>query len=107
MDLSDYRYTADLTRASTIPARWYTDPQLLDAERPLVFGRTWQYAGHADAVSTPGSYLACEIAGEPVLVTRDAAGSLRAFSNVCRHRGSLLAEGEGTAKVIRDRKSVV
>jgi choline monooxygenase len=101
MDLSDYSYTPDLARASTIPARWYTDPQILDAESHLVFGRTWQCAGHADAVAAPGSYLSCDIVGEPVLVTRDAAGSLRAFSNVCRHRGSVLAEGQGTTPVIR------
>ena len=101
MDLSDYTFTADLSRASTIPARWYTEPAFLDAERRSVFARTWQYAGHADPLATPGSFLACEIAGEPVLVVRDSAGVLRAFSNVCRHRGSLLAGGEGSASVIR------
>ncbi|HEV2446908.1 MAG TPA: SRPBCC family protein [Candidatus Sulfopaludibacter sp.] len=101
MDLSDYRYTPDLARASTIPARWYTDPAFLDAERRAVFGRTWQHVGHAGQVSAPGSFLACEIAGEPVLVTRDHSGNLRAFSNVCRHRGAVLAEGQGSAAVIR------
>ena len=101
MDLSDYTYTADLARASTIPARWYSDPQFLESERRGVFGSTWQYAGHADAVAAPGSFLACDLAGEPVLVARDSAGALRAFSNVCRHRGSLLAQGQGKANVIR------
>jgi choline monooxygenase len=101
MDLSDYTFTADLARAFTIPARWYTDPALLEAERRGVFGRTWQYVGRADSVREPGSYLACEVAGEPILVTRGKDGLLRAFSNVCRHRGSLLAEGAGRAPVIR------
>lgn len=101
MDLSDYRYTPDLARASTIPARWYTDPAFLAAERRAVFGRTWQCAGHAAAVAQPRSFLSCEIAGEPVLVIRDQAGALRAFSNVCRHRGAVLAAGQGSASVIR------
>ncbi len=51
--------------------------------------------GHA------GQLLAAEITAEPVLVTRDKSGVLRAFANVCRHRGSLLAEGQGAASVIR------
>ena len=101
MDLSDYTFTPDLSRASTIPARWYIDPAFLEAERRAVFGRTWQAVGHASSVAAPGSYLACEIAGEPVLVARGKDGALRAFSNVCRHRGSLLAEGEGRASVLR------
>ena len=101
VDLSDYAYTSDLARAATIPARWYIDPAFLEAERRRVFGGTWQYAGHADAVANPGSFLACEIGGEPVLVSRDSSGALRAFSNVCRHRGSLLVEGQGSGNVIR------
>jgi choline monooxygenase len=101
MDLSDYTFEPDLSRASTIPARWYTAPEFLDAERRLVFGRTWQAVGHADAVAEPGCYYACDILGEPVLVARGKDGTLRAFSNVCRHRGAVMAEGTGQASAIR------
>ncbi len=101
MDLSDYTFTSDLSQASTIPSRWYTDPAFLDAEQRSVFGRTWQYVGRADSLAEPGSYFACEVTGEPILVARDRDGHLRAFSNVCRHRGALLAEGAGQAPVIR------
>jgi choline monooxygenase len=101
MDLSDYTFTPDLSRASTIPARWYTDPAILEAEQRSVFGRTWQYVGQADSLRTPGSYLACEVTGEPILVARGKDGGLRAFSNVCRHRGAVLCEGAGQAPVIR------
>ncbi|HEY2018294.1 MAG TPA: SRPBCC family protein [Bryobacteraceae bacterium] len=101
MDTSDYTFNPDLSRAATIPARWYTDPAMLEAEHRSVFGGTWQAVGHASSVAAPGSYLACEITGEPVLVTRGKDGRLRAFSNVCRHRGSLLATGSGEASVIR------
>lgn len=101
MDLSDYKFDADLSRASTIPARWYTDPDVLHAEHRDVFGRTWQCVGRAESVAAPGSFLAGEITGEPILVVRAKDGILRAFSNVCRHRGSILAEGCGQAQVIR------
>ena len=101
MDLSDFTFEPQLARASTIPARWYTDPAMLEAESRKVFGRSWQVVGPACDVAAPGSYLAGEVTGEPILVTRDQSGILRAFSNVCRHRGSLLAEGHGQAPVIR------
>jgi choline monooxygenase len=101
MDLSDYQFTPDLSRASTIPARWYLAPEFLAAERARVFGRTWQAAAPTDAVTRPGDYAACDIAGEPVVVTRAADGRLRAFSNVCRHRGSIVAEGAGHASVLK------
>jgi choline monooxygenase len=106
----DYTFDPDLARASTIPARWYTDPAMLPLERARIFHRTWQAAaapaadqGSAltSALARPGSYLACDIAGEPVVVTRDKHGRLRAMSNVCRHRGALVAEGRGQAQVLR------
>src|SRR5690242_19800539 len=94
-------WNPDLARATTIPAAWYTDPAMLKREQLAVFGATWQAVGHASAVAAPGSYLACEIAGEPVVVTRAKDGQLRAFSNVCRHRGAVVAEGCGEASVLR------
>jgi phenylpropionate dioxygenase-like ring-hydroxylating dioxygenase large terminal subunit len=101
MDGSGYRFEPDLSRASTLPSRWYTDPAMLEEERGAVFARTWQAAGHAEWVAQPGQYFGCDIAGEPVLVTRTADGRLRAFSNVCRHRGSELCTGRGAGNVIR------
>jgi choline monooxygenase len=101
MSTSDYWFQPNLARASTLPARWYTDPAMLASERTKIFGRTWQAVGHAGDVAAPGRYLACDIAGEPVLVTRTKEGKLHAFSNVCRHRGAVLAEGSGEAEAIR------
>jgi choline monooxygenase len=99
--IQDYSPTTDLARASTIPARWYLDPELLDLERERVFGRTWQPVGFAASVAEPSTYIACEIAGEPALVARAKDGVLRAFSNVCRHRASIVAQGSGKAAALR------
>jgi choline monooxygenase len=98
--LDDYT-PKELPHASTIPARWYLDPEMLELERSAVFARTWQAVGHAKTVADPCAYLAAEIAGEPIVITRSKDGMLRAFSNVCRHRASIIAEGHGTATALR------
>lgn len=74
---------------------------MLRRERSLIFARSWQYAGRASQVERPGSYLATDAGGIPVLVTRDAEGELRAFLNVCRHRAAVLAEGCGERATIQ------
>jgi len=85
----------------TLPFRWYTDEEVLRRERSLIFARSWQYAGRAAQVAEPGSFLATDAGGVPVLVTRDDGGALRAFLNVCRHRGAVLVEGCGTRRTIQ------
>jgi choline monooxygenase len=88
-----------LQRARTLPALWYHDAEIYEAERERVFGRTWQALGSLGT----GNYLAGDVAGEPVLVTRDEDGALRGFYNVCRHRAATLLCGAGTASRIRCR----
>jgi choline monooxygenase len=80
-----------LPRAETIPSRWYTDPSILEFERDAVFSRAWQYVGHESQVGGAGAYLLGEVAGNPIVVLRDGDSTLRAFYNVCRHRGGPLA----------------
>ena len=85
----------------TLPFSWYSDEELLRRERALIFARSWQYAGRAAEVAEPGSFLATDAGGIPILVTRDRAGELRAFLNVCRHRGAVLTEGCGKRATIQ------
>jgi len=87
--------------ARTLPFAWYGDEELLRRERAQIFARSWQYGGRAEQVAEPGSFLATDAGGVPVLVTRDAQGALRAFINVCRHRGAVLTEGCGTRNTIQ------
>jgi choline monooxygenase len=79
----------------TIPFDWYCDPAVLRLERERIFRRAWQYAGRIDQVAEPGSFFTCDLGGVPVVVVRGEEGELRGFLNVCRHRGSLVCEGEG------------
>ena len=84
----------------SLNADTYTDPQWIDIEREAVFVRTWQWVCHREKLSTPSSYVAVEVAGRPVSVICDGDGELRAFYNVCKHRGHELLAGEGQIKGI-------
>ncbi|MBV8941900.1 MAG: aromatic ring-hydroxylating dioxygenase subunit alpha [Solirubrobacterales bacterium] len=85
-------------RGEALARRLYTDPALLDAEQERIFERTWQLAGHISALPRAGSYLTARAGSQPVLVVRDEEGRLRAYRNVCRHRGSRLLSGSGQCK---------
>ncbi len=78
--------------------RLYLDPDALARERREIFARSWQYAAHVSQLSDPGSYMTTTAGDQPVLVLRTHDGELRAFRNVCRHRGSELLSGSGTCK---------
>ena len=80
---------------ATLPYRWYTDPEVLAAERERLFAPAWHYAGHLGLVAEPGSYFTCRAGDVPVVVARDRDGVLRALVNVCRHRGAEVVSGAG------------
>ena len=85
----------------TLPARWYADPEIYDAERRRIFSRHWLWIGREAEVAEPGSYLTAAPAGFPLVVRRTGDGTLRAFHNVCRHRASkLLTEPSGHCNTI-------
>ena len=101
MNAEAYEFDERIERAWTLPASWYTDARVLEEERRKVFGLTWQLAGCAEQAAEPGQFFTAQVGGEPVVVVRDGAGSLRAFSNVCRHRAGPVAAGEGRCKSFR------
>jgi choline monooxygenase len=80
---------------NTLPASWYADEAILAAERERIFARSWQWVGRMDQLPQPGSYFAAEAGHVPVVVVRDQGDRLRGFVNVCRHRGHLVASGQG------------
>lgn len=83
----------------TLAGPYYRDPSVFQLEFDHVFAKTWFCLGRSEAVGAPGGYLAADIVDQPVVVVRDRDGVLRAFHNVCRHRGTLLLEpGAGTLR---------
>ena len=90
-----------LDAGATLPANWYADPAIQRLESERIFGRSWQYAGRAELAAEPGDFFTCFAGQIPVVVVRDRSGGLRAFVNVCRHRGHLVAEGAGNRKALQ------
>ena len=84
----DPKIASALERGDTLPARWYVDEKVFEAEKERIFHRTWQYVGHTGQVSNVGDFFTTRLGDMPVVIVRDTGGALRAFANVCRHRGS-------------------
>lgn len=74
--------------ASTLPARWYTSPEVFALERERIFAREWLCVGRMEKLPAPGDFHLAEIAGESLIVVRGVDNQIRAFFNVCRHRGT-------------------
>ncbi|HEU5279086.1 MAG TPA: aromatic ring-hydroxylating dioxygenase subunit alpha [Gaiellaceae bacterium] len=84
----------------SLPWAWYADPDVLRREGERIFAHAWQYVGHTGQIEEGGFFAAS--AGEiPVVVTRARDGELRAFLNVCRHRGHVVASGSGRRETLQ------
>lgn len=79
---------------SGLPAWTYHSPALFDLEKRHVFLNHWQVAGHVSDIAAPGDWLAFDLLGERALVIRGRDGVIRAFHNLCRHRGARVVDGE-------------
>ena len=79
----------------------YSDPALPALERQRIFARAWQYVGHLGEFGDEAGYVAGRVGDIPVVVTRDRGGVFRAFLNVCRHRGSVLAAGAAARETLQ------
>ena len=85
--------------AKTLDGVWYTSPSVFEVEQDRIFGGSWIAAGREEQVPAAGDYFLVEVAGESLIVTRDTRGTLHAFYNVCRHRGTrLCTEARGHFK---------
>ena len=109
---------SQIESAHTLASNFYTDPAILDAERSRIFRQTWQLVGTFNTpcgesgesggqktakrtIADPETFFTADVVGEPVVIVRDKQGTLRAFSNVCRHRAGPIAQGSGCKSVLR------
>ncbi|MEW9614847.1 aromatic ring-hydroxylating dioxygenase subunit alpha [Shinella sp. S4-D37] len=84
---------------SGLPGWCYHSPALLELEKQHVFREHWQIACHVSDIPEPGNYLAMDVVGERALILRGQDGAVRAFHNICRHRGSrLVADEKGSCR---------
>jgi phenylpropionate dioxygenase-like ring-hydroxylating dioxygenase large terminal subunit len=85
-------------QARSMPGAFYTDPRFLALEREHLFMREWICVGRREEVAEPGDFMAIQICDEPVIVIHGEDGKVRALSNVCRHRGTVMASGRGNKR---------
>jgi glycine betaine catabolism A len=86
--------------ARLLPGRAYHDEAIHEWERRNILSSDWVIVGRADEAPDPGTYFTTELDGEPLLVVRGRDDQLRAFYNVCQHRGTAVVE-EQCGKAVR------
>ena len=82
------------------PGAIYADPDFASWERERIFRHAWQPVGRIDELPEQGSYITHRILDTPIAVVRQADGGVKAFVNVCRHRGAELLRGDGCSRAI-------
>ncbi|MEM8934343.1 MAG: Rieske (2Fe-2S) protein, partial [Acidobacteriota bacterium] len=96
-----------IERASTLPSRFYTDPELFERSKDAIFAKSWQFVGDTDLVRVPTAVhpftLLDGCLDEPLLLTRDTDDQIHLMSNVCTHRGFLVMEHGGCVRQLRCR----
>jgi Rieske 2Fe-2S family protein len=93
---SNTRPELSLSEALTLPQSYYTDPAWFQREMEAIHCDMWLCAGRTGQIPDPGDYFLRQVGNASVIITRDEQGEIRAFHNVCRHRGTLLCnQNEG------------
>jgi len=97
-DLSVAELIANHKPGHSLDQRFYTDPEIYDLEVEKIINRNWILAGHASQLPEPGDFKVLNVGQESAIIVRGSNGELKAFANVCRHRGSLVClEHQGHA----------
>jgi Rieske 2Fe-2S family protein len=83
----------------TLGGRWYTDPEIFAAEQDRILERSWTCVAHVGDLAAPGAYRTVTVGRESIVLVRGRDQAVRAFYNVCRHRGArLCTEPEGQVR---------
>lgn len=78
-----------------LPGKYYFDPDIFEKEKSAIWYDSWQYVGNAEDLGEVGSYFTSDVHGQEIVVIRENETIIRAYHNVCKHRGHLLAQGRG------------
>jgi len=98
VDALEERLNANDATPRSMPPNFYTHQSVYEQEVEKLFISGWVCVGRADETPNVGDYYTLEILNEPLIVTRDTDENIVVLSNVCRHRGSIIAEGRGNSK---------
>ncbi len=86
------------SKAYALPGEFYTDPFWLLEEQALLFGKDWVCVGREEEVKNRGDYFTFQLVNEPLVIVHGEDGKIRALSNVCRHRGTVIMTDQGNTK---------
>ena len=89
---------APLSQARHAPGYIYGSPEIFQLEKEKIFMREWLSVARTEEVAAPGDYMTFRIMDEPLVITCNKAGEVRAFANVCAHRGVEVATGAGNTR---------
>jgi Rieske 2Fe-2S family protein len=85
----------------SLPGGFYVDPEVLEWDRRVVWEAGWLFAAHSCELREPGAYKIVQLLNTTILIWRDLEHRLRAFHNLCRHRGMpLCSEDSGQAETL-------
>lgn len=97
LELGEIAATLPAGARSMLPA-FYTCADFHELEKEQIFRKEWICIGHTGEIPNTGDYFTTELVGEQLIVSRAADGEVHVLSNVCRHRGNLVAEGKGNRR---------
>lgn len=87
-----------LAEATHLPSFIYTSEEIFEQEKAKIFKKDWLAVARVEEIAKPGDYMTFDIVGEPIIVARNTDGEINAFYNVCVHRGTEVAAGNGNIK---------
>ena len=91
-------FSADPLLSPTLPSRYYTDNEIFKSEIECVHKKSWCYVGHIGDVEEAGDYFTDTVADQSIVIVKGHDNVIRAFFNVCQHRGHELLAGRGRLK---------
>jgi len=101
---SQFKIHKDITKAETLPSSFYKDEDVFNQVREKIFLKSWQWLGDNSVLKLTNSVQPLTLLDgfltEPILLTRDKEGAINCMTNVCTHRGHILALGPGKSKNI-------
>ena len=102
--MSDTIAVEDLAEPLTLSTDVYLSEEYARAEGVKLWAKVWQHAGRVEDIPNVGDFITYDIGNESILIVRAASDSIKAFYNVCSHRGRQLAEAPNAAHSCRGTK---